>query len=299
MSQGWCKGLGTWGNPYKLENITIDGQYTTTCISIINSRAYFIVKNCTTYNAKWIVAQAGIELINACNGTLINNKCFNNNNGIALKNCNNISIVDNILNSNFDRGINIYDNSQYNTVSRNKVNFNNDTGIYIDSCKNNIVSDNEASNNKYSGIHLWGCNNTILSRNTAKFNIVYGIVLEVSNFNTVSYNIANENGIGINIYYSDFNTVSNNEVIGNTENCILEEGDSVGNIYNNNYCGTESDTEKDSDDTKPFSLVLTLLIVLGAILLTTGIVVKVYRQKKKTISYKRIKKENKLISRRY
>jgi len=43
----WCVGNGTWSNPYKIENVTIDGLPKVSCIFIENSNVPFIVKNCT------------------------------------------------------------------------------------------------------------------------------------------------------------------------------------------------------------------------------------------------------------
>jgi hypothetical protein len=50
----WCTGDGSWGNPYIIENITIDASSSATGsgIYIQNSKNdYFIINNCTVFNA--------------------------------------------------------------------------------------------------------------------------------------------------------------------------------------------------------------------------------------------------------
>ncbi|MFX1557691.1 MAG: hypothetical protein ACFFC9_10595, partial [Promethearchaeota archaeon] len=41
----WCSGLGTWDNPYIIENVIIDGYGSSYCIKIQNSSKYFVLKN--------------------------------------------------------------------------------------------------------------------------------------------------------------------------------------------------------------------------------------------------------------
>ena len=47
VSQPWCSGMGTWSNPYIIENLSINGQNSKTCLEITNSTKYFIITNCT------------------------------------------------------------------------------------------------------------------------------------------------------------------------------------------------------------------------------------------------------------
>ena len=77
----WCTGNGTLENPYLIENLVIDGNGTAKyCVEIRNSRAYFVVKNCVTYNARL----AGIRLENTTNGLVKNSKSSKNDCGISL-----------------------------------------------------------------------------------------------------------------------------------------------------------------------------------------------------------------------
>jgi hypothetical protein len=64
----WCNGLGTWNEPYIIENITINGLGSNDCIYINNSKAHFIIRNCTLYNAgggSYPNYDSGIYLVNS------------------------------------------------------------------------------------------------------------------------------------------------------------------------------------------------------------------------------------------
>ena len=88
-TQDWCrKGDGSYGNPYVIENVTINagGVEWVSCIKIINSKNdYFRIQNCTVRNSGWRQWDAGITLQNTEKGTIVNNTCTNNQrNGILL-----------------------------------------------------------------------------------------------------------------------------------------------------------------------------------------------------------------------
>ena len=70
----WCSGSGTWNDPYIIENVVIDGQDSSNCLEIRDSIPYFIIRNCTFYNAGPL-GKAGILLYNVKNGTLLNLNC--------------------------------------------------------------------------------------------------------------------------------------------------------------------------------------------------------------------------------
>ncbi|GAG54450.1 unnamed protein product, partial [marine sediment metagenome] len=119
----WCTGSGTWSDPYLIKNLIIDGGGTGTCIDILNSDVYFIIQNCTLYNAG-SHPDAGIKLENTNNGILITNNCsFNNAKGIFLLYSNNNTISGNIANKN-DFGIRVA-NGNNNRILGNNVNNNN------------------------------------------------------------------------------------------------------------------------------------------------------------------------------
>ncbi len=143
-----CTGLGTYSDPYVIEDLEIDGGGSGSCIWIENSDVYFKIENCTVYNSGSVYYDAGFRLLWVSNGRLTNNNCSFNNNGISLYGSNN-NISGNTANYN-DYGI--YLSNSNSKVSGNTAN-NNYCGIYLDSSNNNIISENTANNN-YFGIYL-------------------------------------------------------------------------------------------------------------------------------------------------
>lgn len=92
----WITGSGTWIDPYVIENVTIDGGYSDSCILIRNSNVYFIIRNCTVYHSGGNSGDAGIVLDNVNKGILYNNTCSDNYNGIYFSNnCDNNTILGN------------------------------------------------------------------------------------------------------------------------------------------------------------------------------------------------------------
>ncbi|MFX1399468.1 MAG: NosD domain-containing protein [Promethearchaeota archaeon] len=215
--KGWFSGDGSFGNPYVIENVTIDatGSPTGCGIFINNSKNdYFIINKCTVYNAGSTWDDAGIKLENTNNGTLTNNNCSNNNwVGICIKNdCDNNTISGNAANENINYGIYIRIDCNNNTVSGNIVNKNNLQGIRVaNNCNNNTISGNLVNKNS-NGIRVTNnCNN-----------------------NTISGNLVNDNfGSGISMYTS----CDSNTIVGNTIICDVWELLKIDNCDDNTIVG--------------------------------------------------------------
>ena len=259
-SKGWCYGDGSWVNPYVIENVTIDASTSPigSGILINNSQnAYFIVRNCTIFNADDGFFDSGIWLENTYNGTLINNNCSSNNQGIYLINCERNNITENTANNNEYNGIYIETNCEYNNITRNSVNnnlygiqlsincsYNNiilntvndndDYGIFINSftipCDNNIILNNTANENNRHGIYIRDDNNdNNVINNTVKDNIGTGVYLADCHDINVTGNTINNNKRGIYVQACD-----NSNITGNTINNNLEMGIYLfANSYNN------------------------------------------------------------------
>ena len=63
-SNGVTSGGGTYGNPYIIEDYTIDVDGPLNCIFINNTNAYFKIQNCTLINSGTTPAHTTIELNN-------------------------------------------------------------------------------------------------------------------------------------------------------------------------------------------------------------------------------------------
>ena len=260
LPAGWCSGAGTWDDPYVIENITIDASTSPTGngIFINNSKAdYFVINNITVYHA----ASGGITLENTNNGSLTNNDCSNNHEGIFLNECVNNTISGNDVLENTKCGIYL-ENCDNNTLLRNVAINNDKDGMGLAYSNNNTLFGNIASNNPDLGIWLWYCNYTNLSGNLASNNLYVGFWIYHSDQNTffnntVNYNgyhgmefIGSENnsiikntfqnneayGIVLNTD-SNFNRIFKNTLINNVQGCIMDS--STGNIYYNNKCSDD------------------------------------------------------------
>ena len=234
----WCSGSGNWTNPYVIENVTIDGQGLGSCIEIANSSAYFIIKNCTTYNSGTDTYDAGIYLDKVDNGIILDNNCSNYNKyGFLLLYSSNNTLSGNIANNN-SKGFYLIAGGN-NTLLGNEMNLGGiDVYGSINEMTSHKIDNSNLLNNKpiyYYGnenglkpndflnagqIILINCNDSIISGvNISK--CYQGIFLDYSNNNTIEDNIVNNNIYnGIVMENSFNNTLANNNVSFNSENGI-------------------------------------------------------------------------------
>ena len=139
-TQWWCSGSGTEEDPYVIEDLEIDGQDQYSGILIQNSTAYFRIENCTLLNiGSENSEKAGIQLINASNGYILNNTVKTNSAG--------------------NYGIYLANDSDSNVIENNTVNYL-EIGIYLKyNCGNNTLIGNTAESNTGNGIRSLGYNN--------------------------------------------------------------------------------------------------------------------------------------------
>jgi parallel beta-helix repeat protein len=225
----WCSGNGSWGNPYVIENMSIDAGGGSYGIFVQNSKNdYFIIRNVTVYNAGSGQWDTGIKLLNTNNGTLIDNNCSNNgNSGILLYNdSDNNTISGNTANNDGLYGIWLVNDCENNTISGNTANYNIIIGgiVLNDFCDNNTISGNTANNNA-DGIWLASrCSNNTISGNNVTNNNLNGInIYNNCHKNMISGNIANNNwGVGIYLYENcSSNTISGNTATNNAGDGIM------------------------------------------------------------------------------
>ncbi|MFX1499621.1 MAG: nitrous oxide reductase family maturation protein NosD [Promethearchaeota archaeon] len=257
VKQPWCY---VDNGVFIIEDLIINAGSSPTGsgIYISNSKNhYFIIRNCTVYNASSTGNDAGIKLENTNNGTLTNNYCSDNGNwGIYLFNtCENNTILGNTASDNLplnqDYGIYLSGHCDNNSILGNNVNDNSAFGIYLyNDCNNNNISGNNVGNNfttnQNHGIYLAAsCDNNTVSRNTLYDNDEFGIWLnDHSSKNNVSGNTINGNRMyGIYLYSGcNNNTISGNSVNDSDAygiyiwiNC--DDNNVTGNTANNNEIG--------------------------------------------------------------
>lgn len=192
----WCRGNGSRNNPYIIENVTINGQGSGECIEILNSNAYFIIRNCTLSNSGPIIdSDAAIKLRFVNNGNLVNNNVSYNPYGILLQYSEDNNISKNTINDNLNLGLKLM-GSDHNNISFNNFSFNNNA-IYFDTAFYNTISNNIINYNYNYGLHLYGGRNNTISKNIIHNNTNSGIYLDYLS----RWNIINQNEIYDNQYF--------------------------------------------------------------------------------------------------
>lgn len=255
-------GNGTIGNPYVIENLTIDAKGAGNCIYIGNTTLYFIIRNCSLTGADGNTNPtsngAGITLNNVRNGRIVSNNVSNNKNGIYIYSSSNIEIEKNhcvnhtshgnaygielyfskfntvrnntIINN--SHGITLLGSSSNNTIENNKCILNINSGIAGSISGNSRILNNTCKNNLW-GIYLGGYNsNNIIMNNTCISNTWEGIV--ASHMKLVKNNYCSNNGYnGIKVADSDHSTIENNSCTYNAYYGIYVYRSNTNKILNN------------------------------------------------------------------
>ena len=141
------------------------------------------------------------------NGTVL----IGDNNGIGIQLGNN-TIVKNGMIRDYDTGV-FLNNSINNTVSNNTFDDNVHYDVYVISGSNNTITNNIVNNNIHYGMWFESISNTIISNNTVSNNL-RGIYLVSGSNNTITNNIVNNN----NHYGMWFESISNTIISNNTVN---------------------------------------------------------------------------------
>lgn len=251
----WCTGSGTWDNPYIIENILMDGSSASSCLTILNSDVFFIIKNCTIKNT--IVNSKGIYLDNVENGILINNSFSNNDWSIVLASSHNITVTENIF-FNDHKSISLWSYSDNITISKNIVSSASSAGIFLSQAKNTTLRENIMSECGLSFISIPVHDLVTLkidTSNTVNGKPIYYVINKVGLDNTDFMNASSiflvncsdsiisgldisQSQSGITLLYCRNNTLSKNNVYGNPFSGILLDN-SINNtitqnlIYNN------------------------------------------------------------------
>lgn len=248
--ENWCSGSGTWVDPYRIENVTINNSgIQINCIEVRDSNVYFIIKNCTLYAP--VGNSAGIKLVNINNATLKENDCFQSYYKIWCVNCYNNTILKNKANNEpfgmSGNGIRL-ENSENNSIIDNDVNNNRKHGIYLENCRYNIIDNNIVNSNDGSGIFLKNSHNNLIKSNFLESTdagsgyLGSGIILENADNNTIFSNTAwMDDCASMEIINSMFNNVSGNyfgegiRIRGNLLELSSHIIDNSNRVYSNEY----------------------------------------------------------------
>ena len=270
QSEGWS-GNGTKSNPYLIKNLLIDlGGSSGDCISIGNTRAYFIIQDCSLTGAS-VNLYSGIYLDNVTNGLLVDNSCWSNNYGIKIEDSNNNTLNNNTCYNNNWYGIwllrsgyngvfdNICNESVYgsgivvelsdlgNEIFGNTCNGNDLGGIQISSANSNKVISNICIGNQYSGIVIQVSDSNSIYNNTISNNYFAGISCLVGSSNTIINNTCFNDGNGVYIESSSDNTIIGNTLLSHSTGVWLTMVATSNTVSNNSCSGSSISIELDSN----------------------------------------------------
>jgi len=223
----WFQGNGTAHDPYIISSISINITSESNCITINNSNVSFIIQN-----SKFSIASSlsnGIDLSNCEKGIIYDNEFYGgpqvSGRCIFTDDCYNVSIINNNVNHAY-MGFSLIDSDNLNV-----------TGNLITDC--------------YTGIHLGHCDNSYFSHNEIRL---------TENF-PGDPNI----GFGIELWYSDFNTIVENNFYC-VPYCFAYEDTSTGNTIENNNCyRCEFYNQKETLD---LELLISIIILIGELIAT-------------------------------
>jgi len=203
--EDWCYGSGTWSNPYVIENMSIDGGWTSKPLTIRDSDVPFIIRNCTFSNS----SSGG-----------------GNDGGLFIDNTRNGLIINNTVNSNY-HGISLWF-SDYNNVTENNLYNNSQNGIMINYSEFNNITNNEASDN-WDGISFWDSHNCSVSENTLVNNNRAGVYINGGNENNITENHIQYNQQGGIFLVGNLTKIIENTIIDNIWNGLMLDSNSNNN----------------------------------------------------------------------
>ncbi|MHA2143359.1 MAG: right-handed parallel beta-helix repeat-containing protein, partial [Candidatus Thorarchaeota archaeon] len=243
-SQGW-PGNGTIDNPYILEGYAINASQSLSgiCLSIEDTRSFFIVKDCFFH-----LGEYGVQLDNVTNGRIEHNEFDELEFGVILISGSNHNTIDSNtlvgrISSNSRNGINIH-KADFVTISNNTVTGYWLWGIYLNGNKNNTISSNTMLGTVSINVGIWmrDVSNATLFNNTC-IDTDTGIYLDASSSfpsgrcvnNVFLNNTCTGAGWGISLGRCNSSIIMNNNASNNDVGGI-GISESMGSILIDNYC---------------------------------------------------------------
>jgi len=243
-TQDWCNLID---GIYVIENVTIDGLNSDSCIEIQDSSVDFIIRNCTLSNSKDNSNNAGIDLYRVNKGIIINNSIMDNNfQGIILYDSSNNTISNNTIYNSGANGISIYNYQrevEANSILNNKIYNNGLEGILIwtdnpYTSQFHTIKENRIYLNGENGIHFFSFSGPILY-NTVSNNIIYNNTqngirsIAGTDYITISNNsIENNTQDGMALYRGSHFTIKNNNISNNNNGLMIDGSSGSESTYN-------------------------------------------------------------------
>jgi parallel beta-helix repeat protein len=180
----------------------------------------------------------GIELRSSSYNNLSNNNVSDNNANINLYGSSFNVISGNIIASSYEReffdntGLNLYGQSDYNTITGNHLT-GNDKALVIHYANWNDISYNNISTN-ILGFYLNSAYNNTITQNYVSSNEEGFRLYFSADYNTITRNFIQGNELGINLSSSSNNLIYHNDIIDNTIQAYDNRSD---NQWDNGYPG--------------------------------------------------------------
>ncbi len=177
-----------------------------------------------------------------------NNTVTYNQHGIRLYQGSRFTLIfNNTIEHNTQHGIYVYQDCEYTDIINNRINFNGQNGINMRVRSYGFIQYNLLDSNMNYGMYISNSGyfrNDHISFNTI-INSTAGISIRYIDYVKVLDNdIYDIDGIGIHVYNSDHNLISNNHLVGYSQ-AIVEEYSSA-NTITNNLCGEDLYEENDN-----------------------------------------------------
>lgn len=200
-------GSGTAADPYVISGLEINASGSGSAISIENTTAHVLIRNCAVTNADF-----GIY-VNASNVTVRDNDVSQTNTcGICLDVEAQGDVVEsNVISDSVIDGIDVYGSG--NLIANNNITTSGSDGVYLDTSSGNTVSNNTITGSTDQGVLLYYSDtNSILNNSITDLDDQEGILLYYSNDNTVTDNIVNGGDYGVEAYHCSGGVISGNTV---------------------------------------------------------------------------------------
>ncbi len=210
-SEGWA-GDGSAGNPYAIENYEIDALGGGNAIYIGNTTSYFVIRNCTLYNASSVSDPyfdgSGISLHSEVNGLIYNNTIYSVKHGLYF-----------------------YESASFNTVRNNSIS-GSMFGLYLEqNSDSNNITDNAVESSTIGGLFLSLSTGNRIDGNNISGSGLYGVRIHNAKQNTIVNNSICDNKEGMWFELnSDRNIVRNNSIINSWNNYGIDVDGSVDNL---------------------------------------------------------------------
>ncbi|MHA1347081.1 MAG: NosD domain-containing protein [Candidatus Heimdallarchaeaceae archaeon] len=235
-------GSGTAGDPYRIEYLSIVTDEPRG-IFITDVNVYFVIQNCT------VDAYAvGIFIQNIPNGraAIYNNTCnhIKGGNGMTLSNVENCTVQGNNFINNY-LGLYLYDTSN-SKILNNTIKFNS-AGMFIELGENLVIANNSIKYCTDTGISIHYSNYTVTEYNTIEDSDGYAIRIDNCHYATYSYNVLNDNWIGIQGYSIRYHNFTDNFIYLNDyygmriSNSYGEASSAYNNFHHNIFINNLND----------------------------------------------------------